>query len=222
MLLALADDGTRRVQPSPNSRARCPSCLGAVLSKCGNVVCWHWAHEAVDDCDEWAKGETAWHRDWKERFPEEWREVVVGCHRADIRTPDGMTVEFQASPISDTDIQARERHYGRVIWVFDASEAFAMGRLTIDADGDMQWESPKKSWLVPARRPYLDVGDGWLWRPNNNVYWTAPPATDRPRGVEAAGEWWTAESFVDGIMERAKKVQPVPAAKQADLFGGQG
>lgn len=218
MLLALSPDSDHRIHATPGARATCPACRGEVLAKCGTQVVHHWAH-LRDDCDPWSEGETRWHAAWKERFPEDWREVVCGCHRADLKTPDGLVVEFQHSSISPQDIQIREAHYGRVLWVFDATEACESGRLRIDNDGNMEWDSPRKSWLAPARRPWLDLGDDTLWRPSGKVYWTDPPAPDRPRGLEGSGEIWYAGSFINRIKERSAVAvaQPKPA-KQSSLF----
>lgn len=109
-----------RILAEPGLRAMCPVCGAPVIAKCGDILAWHWSH-LTRDCDPWYEPESAWHREWKECFPTEWREVVIGNHRADLKTPKGV-VEFQASCISSTEIQERESFYGRMIWVVKAEE----------------------------------------------------------------------------------------------------
>jgi hypothetical protein len=117
MQFAIGDNGLR-VPASPKERGKCPCCGAPVVAKCGKIVSWHWSHLAKD-CDPWYEPESEWHRDWKALFPEDWREVVVGPHRADIKTPKGV-IEFQASSISPDEIEERENFYGKMIWVIKA------------------------------------------------------------------------------------------------------
>lgn len=97
-------------------------CNSEVLAKCGRRVAAHWAHIAAD-CDPWSEPETPWHREWKSLAPPERREVVIGHHRADAVASDGRIVEIQHSPIATADIDAREAHYRRMLWIFDARRA---------------------------------------------------------------------------------------------------
>jgi len=117
MKWALVDG--RRSQAQPGLMAVCPGCGGEVHSKCGELVQWHWAHRS-NECDPWSEPESAWHLDWKNRFPAEWQERVIGDHRADVLTPRGV-IEFQKSAISTSMIREREQFYGRMIWIVDAS-----------------------------------------------------------------------------------------------------
>jgi competence protein CoiA len=116
MELALVNGARRR--PSPGWRGCCPQCGEPVLAKCGEHKAWHWAHKSAD-CDPWSEGESAWHQGWKNYFPEEWREVTMGDHRADLLTPLGV-IELQNSPISSETIREREAFYGRMVWIVNA------------------------------------------------------------------------------------------------------
>ncbi|WDD92819.1 hypothetical protein Bsp3421_002850 [Burkholderia sp. FERM BP-3421] len=75
-----------------------------MVAKCGRVKVWHWAHKGKKPCDPWYESETQWHRDWKDKFPREWQEVVDHdaqsgeIHIADVKTPHGLVLEFQHSP----------------------------------------------------------------------------------------------------------------------------
>src|SRR5215475_4669527 len=77
MLLAVAADSIARILATPGTRAACPTCRAPTLAKCGEIVTWHWAHPAARECDPWAEHETAWHLDWKRRFPRDWVEYTV-------------------------------------------------------------------------------------------------------------------------------------------------
>jgi competence CoiA-like predicted nuclease len=111
----------------PKGRGTCRACHGPATAKCGRFVGWHWAHKALDTCDRWAERETAWHRNWKNKFPAAWQEVdlydeaLTECHIADVKTEAGVVLEFQRSTIHPDDVQARERFYQRMVWVIDGS-----------------------------------------------------------------------------------------------------
>lgn len=84
----------------------------------------HWAHKSQRDCDPWWENETAWHREWKSHFPEECREVSHSApdgevHRADIKTPTGIVIEVQHSPMTDRERESREEFYENLIWIVD-------------------------------------------------------------------------------------------------------
>jgi competence protein CoiA len=93
--------GSIKSSPQRGSRGICIGCGKEVIAKCGNIKLHHWAHAAKVKCDSWWENETQWHRDWKNLFPEEYREisfydeVLKENHRADIHTKDGITIEFQ-------------------------------------------------------------------------------------------------------------------------------
>jgi hypothetical protein len=94
-----------------------------MVAKTGRVRS-HWAHATSRDWDPWWETETQWHRDWKGRFPEPWREVGHVApdgeiHRADVETPLGLVVEFQHSALRDDELRAREAFYPDLVWVLD-------------------------------------------------------------------------------------------------------
>jgi hypothetical protein len=85
---------------------------------------WHWSHYRKADCDHWWENETPWHRDWKNRFPVDWQEVIHYAdngekHIADVKTPNGSILEFQHSRISPDERRSREAFYKNLIWVVD-------------------------------------------------------------------------------------------------------
>lgn len=112
----------QRHRPEPKLAGTCPVCGNRMVSKCGTKVLWHWAHHTRRHCDPWWENETEWHRAWKGCFPEAWREQVHfddkgEKHIADVKTPSGTVVEFQNSAMSPEELQARERFYGKMLWI---------------------------------------------------------------------------------------------------------
>lgn len=114
-----------RTKPSfSGQRAICPLCEGILIGKCGDIYVWHWQHHHDRECDPWKEHETFWHRGWKSKFPENWQEVIIEKynekHRADVRTANGVVIEFQNSSISTSTIRIRENFYENMIWVVNA------------------------------------------------------------------------------------------------------
>lgn len=114
-----------RATAAPRGKGICPSCGGDMVAKCGTQIIHHWAHVS-SQCDPWWENETQWHREWKEEFPEEYREVghvaeEGEIHRADIKHPSGLVVEIQHSAMPEKERDARENFYGNMIWIVDAA-----------------------------------------------------------------------------------------------------
>lgn len=115
----------RRVEAKPKQRATCPGCQSEVVAKCGKHNAWHWSHKARAHCDPWWETEGEWHRNWKNRFPVDWQEIICDDsasgerHIADVKTPSGLVIEFQHSTISPDEVKSREEYYKSIIWVID-------------------------------------------------------------------------------------------------------
>ena len=115
-----------RSEAQPQLRGSCTCCGSQVIPKCGQFKVWHWAHKHLAACDSWTEPETEWHRSWKDKFPSDWQEVVNTDvrtnerHIADVQTADGLTIEFQHSYLKREELQARQKFYGRLIWIIDA------------------------------------------------------------------------------------------------------
>lgn len=156
-----------RALATPGSQGSCPTCGARVRAKCGEIISWHWAHLSRD-CDKWSEPESDWHLGWKQRFPSDWQEVVIGSHRADVRTPFGI-LEFQKSSISLTEIKEREQFYGAMAWVIDAAEWWLMCQDSCEAmlpDGSARWLWPRKCWQLASAPIFLDRGDNIIWSIN--------------------------------------------------------
>ncbi len=137
----------------------CPCCLADLVPKCGSIITWHWAHK-VDDCDSWYETESEWHIGWKNKFPEEWQETVIGCHRADVKTPK-LVVELQASAISAEEIQEREMHYRNMVWLLKGEDF--KDNMWFRFRGNFwsfRWKWPRKTWWSARMPIVIDTGDG--------------------------------------------------------------
>lgn len=164
-----AKRGEQRVKAERGITACCPTCGAPLQPKCGEIVKWHWAHHG-GDCDPWHENETLWHLNWKRLFPDEWQEVILPPHRADIRTPR-MVIELQHSAISPAEIREREAFYGDMIWIFDLTRSkkqLSFPRYGPVAPGVemIVWQRVKRS-IFACRKPVLfHLGKGQLL----NVY----------------------------------------------------
>ncbi len=125
--MKLADIEGNDREAQPGLTGKCRRCGHAVVAKCGQHRVWHWAHRKSKDCDPWWERETEWHRVWKNNFPPECQEFIQHDgqsgekHIADVRTPHGLVIEFQHSPLDSRERAARERFYGNMVWVVDGT-----------------------------------------------------------------------------------------------------
>jgi competence CoiA-like predicted nuclease len=155
-----AEDKGERKLARPGLKAKCPLCGNEVIAKCGVVKIWHWAHLADQSCDDFKEHESEWHRKWKELFPEENREVIVkkrgNIHFADVKTDDGLVIEFQNSTIPFEAIVERERFYDRMVWVFNCQKGVERMEIT---DDSIEWWNPRRDFAKCRKKVYLDLGD---------------------------------------------------------------
>ena len=120
-------DGTRQ-EATKGAKGQCLCCGADVIAKCGKIRCWHWAHKNNKECP-YSKKEpkTQWHLDWQNYFPKEWQEVrcieeqTGEIHIADIKTPNGLVVEFQHSAINSEERLSREQFHKYMTWVVDGT-----------------------------------------------------------------------------------------------------
>lgn len=126
MRLGLDKNGEKIRPIETGDRAVCEMCGSNLIAHCGDIRRKHWQHESKKDCDSWKGEETEWHLNWKSNFPKNCQEVVIKKdgekHRADVKTENNLVIEFQNSSISYSDIEIREKFYGKMIWVINAEE----------------------------------------------------------------------------------------------------
>jgi len=185
MHLAIVDNIVS--EAAPGLRGLCKCCGTFVIAKCGRYVAWHWAHSYLGDCDPWWETETAWHRNWKNNFPLDWQEVLhkdpaTGDekHIADVKTPTGIVVEFQHSPIKLEERNSRENFYKPMVWVVNGCRNdfdrvnFSLGihgnKLPL-ASGSVgirfSWYSRGKlphNWCDTKYPVFFDFGNDVLWQ----------------------------------------------------------
>jgi hypothetical protein len=142
--------------PFKGGKGWCPTCGSPVLAKCGSIKVHHWAHERREDCDAWSEPIGPWHLSWQALVLPEFREVTRGPHRADVVGNGGLVVELQHSNISTEDIQERERFYGEMVWLFDATNRFSL----VESGHRVFFSFGKTKHLESCTKPvFLDFGD---------------------------------------------------------------
>jgi competence protein CoiA len=154
MKFALANG--ERQQAQPNLSGDCPGCGGPMVARCGEVRVHHWAHKGRRYCDPWWEPETEWHRNWKNRFPESWQEIVHHAedgerHIADVKTDAGWVVEFQHSYIKPVERRSREAFYKQLVWVVDG-----LRRKRDGPQFQKAWEEGRPVGRTLVRRAFSD------------------------------------------------------------------
>jgi competence protein CoiA len=125
MHFAIVDN--RRIEAGIGLKGFCPGCSKPVIAKCGKERIWHWAHRNNIKCDKWWESETDWHRSWKNYYPSDWQEVFLPDeqtgekHMADVRTANGLVIEFQHSHINPNERISREKFYQNMVWIVDGT-----------------------------------------------------------------------------------------------------
>jgi competence protein CoiA len=125
MRFAIIND--KRVKAESGLRGFCPRCSKPVIAKCGIKRIHHWAHLNKRTCDSWHEPETEWHLQWKNIFPDDWQECCMydeqtgEKHIADVRSSEGLVIEFQHSHIHAKERTAREKFYKNMVWVVDGT-----------------------------------------------------------------------------------------------------
>ncbi len=117
-----------KVEAFKGGVGKCICCGNETIAKCGSKRINHWAHKTLIDCDPWWENETPWHREWKNRFPNDWQEVIHfddksgEKHIADVKTKNGIIIEFQNSPMSLEELESREKFYKNVVWILNGAK----------------------------------------------------------------------------------------------------
>ena len=118
----------KKIKPIPKIKGRCVGCGEEVISKCGTIKVWHWAHHTKKHCDSWWENEGEWHRKWKSYFPESYQEVRMQdkktgeFHIADIQLNNELVIELQNSAINIDEMKSRENFYKNMIWIVNAEK----------------------------------------------------------------------------------------------------
>ncbi len=142
----------------------CPSCNSELIQKRGSVNIHHFAHVVGGDCDNWSEM-SEWHLKWQNNFDEQYREVSLGDHRADIKVSDYI-IEFQHSPISEEELNQRidfYTSYGKLIFLFDmrGKEIFSNRYVR----NNFRWKYPSRTIIPPNNKDYfvfLQISDNTI------------------------------------------------------------
>jgi len=160
--------GGMRKNARPKDTGYCPLCGGEVISKCGDIKIWHWAHKTGIECDSFKEPETKWHLEWKDNFPEEIQEVIIikgyTKHIADIKNKEDLIIEFQNSPICSEDIINRENFYDNLIWILNGK---TLGKNLIYFKRRYKWKWFPQSWYSSIKEIYIDEGGEFLYKLNS-------------------------------------------------------
>lgn len=150
--------------PKPNKQAFCPLCNGDVISKCGKIKTWHWAHKKAVECDAFGQTDTEWRNNWKTRFPFENQEIPVNKHLADVLTDNNEVIRFQDTKINSEGILMCEKIFGNMIWIYNGEkhcDNFIIDE-RIGSDDKVYytftWLRPIKSTIYTKKPTFLDFG----------------------------------------------------------------
>lgn len=174
--------GERR-EAEPGLSSVCEGCAAAMIAKCGTLKVWHWAHRSGGVCDHWWEPETAWHRGWKNLFPESWQESVHRAddgekHIADVKTANGVVIEFQYSHLRLEERMAREGFYKTMVWVVSGlrrkrdkdqfakalRESITLHQAPSIFSAFVDEAALLRDWVSSLVPVYFDFGDAHLWR----------------------------------------------------------
>lgn len=158
----------------------CPQCRNFLIIKNkGFINKHHFAHKGTVDCDSWAHQMSDWHLNWQKQFDENYREIIIGCHRADIKI-NNIIVEFQQSPLSSTDMLERINYYTKhnnyLFFLFDLREPYKKERIYPCTyrftKKDHWWKNPRNS-IIPPRYPGLSTKkyDLFFQLTDNEILW---------------------------------------------------
>lgn len=150
----------------------CPACGCELVQKRGNINAHHFAHRAGKECDSWYTGKLSpWHLKMQHHFPKRTQEIVVWdkenteYHVADVLLQNAnkkYIVEFQHSPISQSEFLARSQFYidcgYQIIWVFDFCECKTPKKIYI-SDTEYTDNIIRLAWPGKDRIKFLDSID---------------------------------------------------------------
>lgn len=161
-----------RMQAFLGGKGICPICGAKMIAKCGTRIMHHWAHDRRQNCDPWWENETQWHREWKNLFPEEYREISHRApdgeiHRADLKTSTGIIIELQHSPISDSERLSRELFYRNLVWVVDG-RSFQRNFDILHMLPDPKSKLAEDIIWFKGKRGMQGSSNGMFWRPSEN------------------------------------------------------
>lgn len=171
----------------------CIGCDRPMIPVCGVKRERHWRHKVDCECDHWWENETEWHRKWKNRFSAEFQEIRHRVesgewHIADVKTTQGWVLEFQNSPISFEERDARNAFYRTIVWIVNGArvkrerdqffQAIQNGIRICENPQVLRVSSSESSliekWVGSQAPVYFDFGDDevlWCMYPTGSGPW---------------------------------------------------
>lgn len=154
----------------PRAPYSCPICETAVRLRAGTQRVAHYAHVSKKNCDSFAHEMTPWHLGWQSLFPESEREFVLEAdgvkHRTDVFHGGVVAIEFQHSPISETEFWRRCSFYTKaarhLVWVFDMRSRWKDGQFdNVGESGEERyfWHGHKPTFcrFKPKEQPNITL-----------------------------------------------------------------
>lgn len=184
--------------PTKGAHGVCPDCGREVVAHVG-IDTSYFSHLPRFRWDKWWEPETYWHIAWKEHFPLAQREQEVikfsKKHIADVKTLEPVIIELQHSRLSTDTIKERERFYGDMVWILDASVGNyikTFERHLMRCPNHLAPAINKPEILPPSL-----VNSSEIWKfywPGNSLFfkrWSKPNAL-KPvfLDLESMGFWW--------------------------------
>jgi len=207
------DNKGERIEATPKKRAICPICGSELISKCGKILVWHWAHINMEECDNWSEGETWWHLDWKNKFPKENQEVIIGKHIADVRTPSRWVIELQNSPISSEEIIEREEYYKRMVWLLNGETLGKNIELNKEKRNGFtfRWKHPPKSWWFCEKDIFVDLSENLeeMYKEKFDIEkgkYVTKQVSSEDYNEYSGNSYWTS-SYIDITQDYLKKLK---------------
>jgi len=153
----------KRILASPKDRATCELCNDEVISKCGEIKIWHWAHKKDFECDSFGEPESKWHIQWKNYFPKSRQEFRFEKHIADIYTKNRLVIELQKSTLSPKKIREREEYYKNMIWILHEKIGENLELRNKKGIITFRWKWAHKSWFTSKMKIYFDFWEDRLF-----------------------------------------------------------
>lgn len=168
-MLTAIDQGGNKILPIKTIDGFCPYCkekMEPCFSQLGYEDYWRHIKDNSKNCLSYLyKNEGQWHSKiklmWGVEFTEVYVEKAGKKMIADVMLNNGLIIEVQNSSIDAENIRLRERHYEKMVWLFNAKDAYYNDRITL-ADNYFCWENPRKSIVVCTAPVFLYLSDNYI------------------------------------------------------------
>lgn len=189
-----------------------------MISKCGEIMDWHWAHPAGSECvDDWMTTEedNAWSRSVMGYFPEDNTERWIGRRCADILTDRGFVIDLHSSVMATDTLVSKEDYFGQMAFLYnfkqekhdkDTGEVIKSwrtdGRVVADVEhGALLWRTPREAWLFGEKPVVFDTYAG-VFIPHRVEGWRFSKSS-----LRFYGRFMSMEDFASGILDGSLELE---------------